>query len=477
MSEYDGDSPPLTPPKTPQKSQQNTPPNSQQNTPTNSLQQHQENTPPHFQQPHTAPDQHHYRPPQLNKHNYHIIAHNIHSYHNLDKLLDQTPDTHIYLLTELNMPLSAARYVVTTARKRGYNVVFAKAGINTSGRKTLVRAAVLYPLRILALRQRQEIHYAEVTLVTDIPTTYATGYALPGDGPEARRIAQYANECLQDHPAFFAGDVNMTTNHRMFNTPPPWRDVTPIEYNFKRTNPPVRTRPSIALAAREVRVLAAKTLPDVRVGDGHVPLSFEIYGLSWTLSVRRLMRPLTEPSQLEETTEARQTHTNMQPRDKGAAIFAAAAYLQHRTTTTHATLVPHLGTFGLPRLPDSVRTQKTVKQRLLTFAAPDRHATRWSDWGKHIVAGEVGPPPSAVRTPEGLTCDFEKVAHAHHTFWKAMWQLRVSRPDPDLTHTNGLNLDREYTRRVMRAPYTEQEVQDVLAALKPSHSTADYTVV
>ena len=472
MSENEWDPSSPTPPKTPKNSHQNIPPYPQQNTPSNSPQNSQENTPPHFQPQHTPPLQFHYRPPNLTKHNFHIIAHNLHSYHNLNALLDKTPDTHIYLLTELNMPPPATRYVITTARKRGYNVVFARAGINTSGRKTLVRAAVLYPLRILALRQRQETHYAEVTLVTDIPITYATGYALPGDGPEARRIAKYVNEGLQDHPAFFAGDVNITTNHRTFHTPPPWRDVTPLEYNFKRGN--ARTRPSVALAAREVRVLVAKTLPDVRIGDGHVPLCFEIYGLAWTLSVRRLMRPLSEPSQLGDTTEARLKHTNMQPRDNGAAIWAAAAYLKQRTTAMHNALKPHFGTLGLPKLPDSMKTQKIVRQRLLIFSAPDRHATRWSDWGKHIVAGAVGPPPSAVRTPEGLSCDFEKVAHAHHTFWSAMWQSRVPLPEPDLTHTNALDLDRDLTRRVMRAPYTEQETQDVLAALKTTHSTADF---
>ena len=368
------------------------------------------------------------------------------------------------------MPLEEIHGVATTARRRGYKIVFARAGPNSTQNKMLVRAAILYPLRVVALRQRQEIHYAEATLVTDIPITYATGYALPTNGPEARRISQLANEGLKQHPAFFGGDVNMTSNHRMFNTPPPWRDVTPPDFNFRRGN----TRPSIALAAREVRVLNACTLPEVRVGDGHVPLKFELYGLAWTLSVRRLMRPLTDPSQLEEDAQPRDTHTNMQPRDRGTAILSATEYIKNRTTATFKALKAHFGTLGLPRLTDCRNTQRTVKHRLLTFAKPDRHAVSWADWGKHIVDGKVGPPPSAVWTPDGLSCDFEKVADAHHTFWKNMWQANAPIQKPDLTHTNCLGLNREHTRMIMRAPYSVEETQDALAAIKPTHSTADF---
>ena len=436
-------------------------------TPTNS----QQNTPPDFHLPQPTPPPPFFPPPPKHtKHNFHIIAHNLHSYHNLERLLQQTPNTHVYLLTEMNMPPKQRQHVTITARRHGYNVVYAKPAINSTGRKTQTRAAILYPLRALALHQRQEVHYAEVTLVMDVPITYATGYALPGNGAEARRISQYANEAVQKHPAFFAGDVNMSTNHRFFYTPPPWRDVTPAGPNFLRGD----TRPSIALAAREVRVLSSQTLTDIRLGDGHVPLSFELYGLAWTLSVRKLMRPLTETCQLEEDAQPVLVHTNMQPRDRAAAVVAASTYLLHRTTTAYNGLLPHLWTLGLPRLTNEPKTLKIVRHRLISFAKPDRHATNWADWGKHIVAGRVGPPPSAIRTPDGLSCDFEKVAQAHHSFWSGIWQSTQEIQGPDLTYTNTLKIDRERNRAIMRAPYTEEEVQDALASLKPRHSTADY---
>lgn len=45
--------------------------------------------------------------------------------------------------------------------------------------------------------------------------------------------------------------------------------------------------------------------------------------------------------------------------------------------------------------------------------------------------------------------------------------------NPDLTYTNGLNLDRERTREALDALFTYEEVRDTLAILKPKKSTAD----
>ena len=426
-----------------------------------------QNTPPPFLTPPTnckSP------PPPLPKHNFTIIAHNIHCYKNIPTLLDATRGTHVYLLTELNVPASALRYATSLVTQRGYNIIYAIPGLNSTGVKTLVRAAILYPRRVLALAQRTDVHFASATLLLDTPITVATGYALPLNGIEARRISTLFNEEVGRHPLFFAGDINMTQNHRFVYAPPPLRDVTPPEPNFVRG--PAKTRPSAAFAAREVRILSASVLENCRVGDGHLPMAFNVHGLSWTLSCRRLMRELEEPEDLMEAADPATTHTKMEPRDRGLAVAALADYIAHGTLKTYNAAKQHFKTLALPVLPHSKSTRSALRRRIISMSRPDRHGTSHAAWGRVIMESRIGPPPSVIHTPSGISSDFLEVTSAHHAYWSHIWGHTVA-VNPDLGYTDLLDMDRNRNREVLGAPLTFEEVRDTLATLNPKKSTAD----